>query len=285
MTKLQKALQKYICVDCDVDERLNLIINTAPIGICTVDKKGNFITTNKAYEDMLGYTKEEMRKLSFYDVTHPDYRPCNKKMFLSMFTLKPSKFKMDKVYIRKDGTVIDVSVYAIAVESTQDNQLFGTAFITDTTEAHRMVDKLTVSEAKYRSIAKELYEAQRMFHFGSWTHSAPAEGWDNEPPPNTLSWSDETYRIFEIDKATYTGDLWDAFIGAIHPEDVASVTAAYIKALDSGEPYTITHRLVMPDGRIKLVIECCENFYDDMGNAIKSVGTVQDITKFTGDTK
>lgn len=285
MRSLKQLYRDYLCDGCDVDERLNLIIDTATIGICTVDQKGNFITTNKAYEDMLGYTKEEMRELSFYDITHPDYRPCNKKMFLSMFTLRPPKFKMDKVYIRKDGTAIDVTVHATAVKSAYGDKLFGTAFIEDTTEQHRLVDRLTVSEAKYRTIAKELDEAQRRFHFGSWTHDAPEQGWSNQPPSNTLSWSDETYRIFEVDKATFTGDLWDAFVGAIHPEDAEVLTKTFVDALASGDPYTLTHRLLMPDGRIKWVVECCENFYDKEGNAVRSVGTVQDITKFRGDTE
>ncbi|HET8706017.1 MAG TPA: PAS domain S-box protein, partial [Pseudomonadales bacterium] len=40
----------------------------------------------------------------------------------------------------------------------------------------------------------------------------------------------------------------------------------------------ITHRLLMPDGRVKWVNECCDTYYDDQGQPIKSIGTVQDIT-------
>ncbi len=279
MMSFRQLLRSRLCGDCAIETELNLIIDTAPIGICTVDQEGTFITTNKAYEDMLGYTKEELAGLSFYDITHPSYRPCNKKMFLSMFTLKPSKFKMDKVYLRKDGTAIDVAVYATAVKS-DDGYVFGTAFVEDTTAQHRMVDELVVSEANYRSTVRELNDVQRRFRFGSWSHVAPDKGWDNVPPPNALIWSDETYRIFEIDKETFTGDLWDAFTSAIHPEDKDALATAYITALADKEPYTITHRLLMPDGRVKHVIECCETSYDEEGSPIKSVGTVQDITRY-----
>ncbi len=279
-----RHLQSDPCIGCETEEKLRLIIDTAPIGICVVDQEGNFIDTNKAYEEMLGYTKEELKGLSFYDITHPDYRPTNKKRFLSMFTLKPTSFKMDKVYIRKDGSAIDVAVHATAVDSNGSG-MFGTAFVEDTTEQHRLTDELAVSEAKYRSITRELLEqsfllieAQRLAKVGSWSHGSPDKSWEKEPTPNVLAWSDETYRIFEVDP-NYTGDLWEKFTEAVHPDDVEALSAAYLKALEDREPYTIQHRLLMPDGRIKQVIEWCETTYDEEGLPVKSIGTVQDITE------
>ena len=139
------------------EEKLQLIIDTSPIGICTVDSKGNFIDTNLAYEKMLGYTKKELKGMSFYDVTHPDYRPENKARFQRMFTLEVGGFKMKKVYVRKDGKIIDVSVYASAVNCQNNgNVLFGTAFVEDVTARNRIMDRLVVSEAKYKTLTDVL---------------------------------------------------------------------------------------------------------------------------------
>ncbi len=113
---------------------LNLIIDNSPIGICTVDLLGNFVSTNPAYEKMLGYSKKELSEFSFFDVTHPDYRPKNKELFQKMFSLKESSFNMEKVYIRKDGKKIDVSVHATGVSDETGNIKFGTAFVEDITE-------------------------------------------------------------------------------------------------------------------------------------------------------
>jgi len=52
-------------------EKLKLIIDTSPIGICTVDMLGNFVTTNQAYERMVGYAKRRNCGAFFFDVTHP----------------------------------------------------------------------------------------------------------------------------------------------------------------------------------------------------------------------
>ncbi len=115
---------------------------------------------------------------------------------------------------------------------------------------------------------EHLKDAQRLAHVGSW---------ELDLVNNFLIWSDEIYRIFEIDPRRF-GASYEAFLDAIHHEDRDMVNAAYTNSLESRLPYSIDHRLLFPDGRIKHVHERCETFYDKDGNPIRSAGTVQDIT-------
>lgn len=108
-------------------------------------------------------------------------------------------------------------------------------------------------------------------------HSAHIGNWELELADNKLHWSDEIYRIFEIDKATF-GASYEAFLGAVHPDDRDMVNKAYSDSLENRQPYDIVHRLLFADGRIKFVHECCETHFDDRGKAIRSLGTIQDIT-------
>lgn len=128
------------------EAKLNLIINTSPLGICTVDMLGNFITTNPAYEQILGYSKEEFVGKSFFDVTHPEDRPANRKLFQNSFVLKKTGFSIEKRYIRKDGKDILVFVQAIGISDVEGNIKFGTAFIEDISERKQIEDKLLSSE-------------------------------------------------------------------------------------------------------------------------------------------
>jgi len=114
-----------------------------------------------------------------------------------------------------------------------------------------------------------LNEAQSMAHIGSW---------ELDLVKDNLIWSDEIYRIFEIDHEKF-GASYEAFLAAIHPEDREAVNSAYTNSLKSKIPYSIDHRLLFSDDRIKFVHEECKTFYDENGNAIRSVGTVQDITE------
>jgi len=95
---------------------------------------------------------------------------------------------------------------------------------------------------------------------------------------NVLTWSDEIFRIFEIDPEKF-GASYEAFLDAIHPDDRAPVNNAYTESVKSKQPYDIAHRLLMKDGRVKYVNEKCETYYDGDGKPLRSVGTVHDITE------
>lgn len=121
--------------------------------------------------------------------------------------------------------------------------------------------KLIDSEAR-------LKQAQHTAHIGNWELDLVA---------NRLYWSDEIYRIFEIDPAGFSPS-YESFLNAIHPEDRNAVSLAYTRSLETKEPYEIIHRLRMVDGRVKWVSERCDTTFDAMGRPLRSVGTVQDIT-------
>ncbi|MBI5659077.1 MAG: EAL domain-containing protein [Nitrosomonadales bacterium] len=114
-----------------------------------------------------------------------------------------------------------------------------------------------------------LDEAQRLAQVGSW---------DLDLAGGNLLWSDEIFRIFEIDKAKF-GATYEAFLNTIHPDDRELVNKAYTTSVANRTPYEIAHRLLMRDGRIKWVNERCETYYDHDGKPCRSAGTVQDITE------
>ncbi len=120
-----------------------------------------------------------------------------------------------------------------------------------------------------RDSEMQLNVAQQIAHIGSW---------ELDLLTNTLTWSAEIYRIFEIDPAESSAS-YEAFLNTIHPDDREAVNAAFTHSLATRTPYIIEHRLQLPDGRIKYVQEQCETFYDAAGKPHRSIGTVQDISK------
>ena len=131
-----------------------------------------------------------------------------------------------------------------------------------------IVAREAAETAQQASLSK-LDEAQRIAQVGSW---------ELDLVSGNLHWSDEIFRIFEIDRKTF-GATYEAFLNAVHPEDRDQVTSAYGGSLAARKPYEIAHRLLMADGRIKWVNERCESTYDDQGKPLRSMGTVQDITE------
>jgi PAS domain S-box-containing protein len=118
-----------------------------------------------------------------------------------------------------------------------------------------------------RSMAK-LEEAQHLAHIGNW---------ELDLTHNVLIWSDEIFRIFEIDPETF-GASYEAFLDAVHPGDREAVNQAFANSIEDRTLYAIEHRLLFPDGRIKYVHERGQTFYE-ADKPVRSIGTVQDITE------
>jgi PAS domain S-box-containing protein len=132
----------------------------------------------------------------------------------------------------------------------------------DITESQKSHEQLQHSE-------RSLTEAQRIAHLGNW---------ELDLASNALTWSDEIYRIFEIDPEKF-GATYEAFLDAIHPDDRDRVNSAYAESVKNRTPYNIVHRLLMKDGRVKYVNERCETHYAEDGMPLRSLGTVHDITE------
>ncbi len=132
----------------------------------------------------------------------------------------------------------------------------------DITARVRALQALRSSEASLR-------EAQRIGKFGSW---------ELDVASGALRWSDEIFRIFELDPRQF-GASYEAFLAAIHPDDRGLVDDAFQRSLVTRAPYAIVHRLRMADGRVKHVQEIGLTTYDEHGAPRRTTGTVQDITE------
>lgn len=120
-----------------------------------------------------------------------------------------------------------------------------------------------------RRSESRIREAQQLAHIGSWE-------WDIRH--RALWWSDEMYRIFGLDPRQ--DEVSHArFMELVHPEDRPLLEQTY-KVSPTGDPsYRIVYRLKLDDERIKYVKECGETLYDAARVAVRSIGTLQDITE------
>jgi PAS domain S-box-containing protein len=123
-------------------------------------------------------------------------------------------------------------------------------------------------EEELKKKANSLDNAQRIAHIGNWD-------WDIVK--NELFWSDEIYRIFGLNSLEF-GATYEAFVNTIHPDDRELVQISVDEALHDNKPYSIDHRIILPNGSIRIVHEQAEVNFDEAGKALKMVGTVQDIT-------
>jgi diguanylate cyclase (GGDEF)-like protein/PAS domain S-box-containing protein len=115
---------------------------------------------------------------------------------------------------------------------------------------------------------ESLDRAQRIANMGNW---------DWQIPENRLFWSEGIYRLFGVDPAEFDAS-YEAFMARVHPDDQNAVEAAVQRALATGAPYEIDHRIVRPDGAVRIVHETAEVLLDSQGRPARMIGTVQDVT-------
>lgn len=136
-------------------------------------------------------------------------------------------------------------------------------------ELRRALDEQQKLAASLEAERGRLVDAQAVGKMGSW---------ELDVVSGVLLWSDETYRIFEMQPSEF-GATYEAFLAAIHPDDRAAVIKADTDATESRLPLSVEHRIVLKDGRIKHVVERGQVVYSDDGRRLRRVGTVQDVTE------
>jgi PAS domain S-box-containing protein len=164
-----------------------------------------------------------------------------------------------KRIIRADGEIRYVRCVGVPVLDSQVLKGFlGTAM--DVTEHELLTQEL-------RRRAAYLAEAQKLSHTGSF-------GWS--PDSGEIVWSDETYRIFERDRAVQP--TIGSVAQRVHPEDRADFQRVIDAASAEATHFEHTYRLLLPDGRVKHVHALANALEDASGNR-EFVGAVTDITE------
>jgi PAS domain S-box-containing protein len=130
------------------------------------------------------------------------------------------------------------------------------------------IERKRAEEALRRSEAR-LALAQRIGQVGSW---------EADLARDTLDWSEETYRIFGLRPGEFLPTN-EAFFAAIHPDDRANVRQVAGESIASGKPYRSDHRIIRPDGEVRVLFEQAEMALGADGRPVRMVGTVQDITE------
>lgn len=134
--------------------------------------------------------------------------------------------------------------------------------------SNRLNKVINYQTGKIKDKNKQLNQAQQLAHIGSWQLDIPT---------GKLTWSDEIYHIFEINKQDFE-PTYEKFLAVIHPQDREFVDKTYRNSVERRTPYQVVHRLQMPDGRIKYVEERGNSDFDAKNIPLKSSGTVMDIT-------
>lgn len=241
-------------------QALRLTIDQQSI-VSVADPAGRIIECNDMFTDISGFSREELIGRD-HKIVNSGYHP--KSFWVDMWrTISRGEPWREEVCNRSKGGSI-YWVDTIIAPFTDGNNMI-TKYVSVRTD----ITERKFAEERVRFNQAQLKEAQRIAGIGSWSLDLST---------NRLKWSDTIYKIFEVDPDEFSA-TYEGFLSFIHPDDRDAVNAAYQQSLEDKAEYNITHRLLMPDGRIKYVNERCETTFDEDGNPLHSLGTIHDITQ------
>ncbi len=240
---------------------LRTILDSTPDLIFFKDGDGVYRGCNNAFAEFVGRPETEIAGKTDFDLFDTEVAAFFRDNDRKMLALGQRRSNEEWVTY-PDGHRVLLDTLKTPYYGPQDAALGVLGISRDITARYQADEQLRLSR-------QMLEEAQRIARIGSW---------DLDLLTNHLVWTREVYRIFELDPEEITPS-YDGFIAAIHPEDREIVDSAYRDSLRTRRPYKLEHRLLMQDGRIKYVEEQCETTYDDAGRALRSFGTVQDVTE------
>ncbi len=136
----------------DSREQYRAVFNNAGIGIKMLNRDRRIVRANPALLQMLGYSEKEFLELTPLDTTHPDDREMTNQCLDLILGNGPESLRLEKRYLRKDGSVIWGDVSISAMRDAQGNRITALEVIADITDRMKSQIALQESEKRIRRI-------------------------------------------------------------------------------------------------------------------------------------
>ncbi len=235
------------------------LMNAIPGILYLYDKDLRLIRWNANFVTVSGYANRELGGKSALDFVPAQQRQYFGETVDQVAQNGYHEFEVD--LLTKSGTSIPYKLTGV-MTSIKGKQFY----------AGVGIDISKEKEVERHLIASRnmLENAQRIAHLGHWTlyHDT-----------GKVYWSDEVYRILELDPNLHEPS-YETFLARVHAKDRSAVETAFKDAIQNERPYSGVHRLHIASGNIKYVEQKGSTEYSPAGEPIKSIGTLHDITQF-----
>lgn len=131
------------------ETRFRTIVDKMGAGLALITEEGYFKEVNESWCRITGYTREEARRLHVLDVTHSEDTASSQNTMRGLLADALDMKRMEKRYLRKDGTVMWVDLTASRIDERREyGELTLVSIITDITDRKRIEEELMLANSR-----------------------------------------------------------------------------------------------------------------------------------------
>jgi PAS domain S-box-containing protein len=232
------------------------IFQLVPDLLCILDRSGKFYRVNQRFSEILGKPAEDLVGTSFFDWVDEGYVEISLTAFQNLQTKEVSRF---------ENVVVDLNGKKFWLEwslslNTQDGIVYAAG--KDLTLRILYDEELRSQNEKFRLLRQATNDA--------------IYDWDIKQ--DIIDWGDSFSRLFGHIEAPGSSSIhnWEDFIHPVDKERVMNNLQAGM--LNKGRYWIDEYQYLCADGTYKYILDRGIFLYDDKGNALRMIGTMQDIT-------
>jgi diguanylate cyclase (GGDEF)-like protein/PAS domain S-box-containing protein len=241
-------------------EHFRVAFERAPTGMAIVSPDGRWQQVNRAFCELLRYSAEELTRLTFIDVTHPDDIGASLEHSRRQLVGEVDSLRIEKRLIRSDGHVVWVALSSTLVRDSEGDPLHFVAQIEDVTD-HVLA-------------RRALVQAEEHFR----------RAFDDAPIGMAIvaldgHWLRVNATLCEITGYTEDELLARTFQDITHPDDLEQNLETLEKVVAGGaRTVRFEKRYLRPNGRAVWVNVSSSLMHDSDGNPLHFVSQIEDVT-------
>jgi PAS domain S-box-containing protein len=249
----------------DSEERYRGTFENAAIGIAHVGLDGRWLKVNQAICQITGYAAEELERISFTDITHPDDVQLDLSLVAQLLAGEIVNYAMEKRYLRKDGSVVWAHLTVSLLRDADGKPLHFISAIED-------ISRKKVSEE----------ELNRQRHFiERLTHLMPSVLYVFDLVKQRNIWVNRPASPDEGQRNPDDLDLEADFLNAVDPEDQQRLADHFsrLAVCQDGEVLECTYRVRRRDGQRRWLRSSHAPFARAPNGRVREiVGVATDVT-------
>jgi PAS domain S-box-containing protein len=243
-----------------------------------VDMDGHWRQVNAALCAMLGYTAEELKRMTFQELTHPADLDADLDLVRRVVNREVPSYQLEKRYYHKQGSIVWALLSVAVLRDVAGRPLYFISQLQDVTARKQVEDALRTLNAELDQRVQErtaaLHENEERLR------AALAAGklgtWRLDLTTGVLNSSPACKANFGLPPETAASRL--VIFETIHPEDRARVRAAMDQAVADQTDYEAEYRTLWPDGSTHWILARGRGVYAQSGAPLYMVGVTADIT-------